>query len=269
MENIEQWGVPSGKGDLQLLRKESHTLKKYMCSNTQNRDGGWKYPPYKNFAHLTGRSKPWYKSRAILEEELHKKAFGDYTDVEYWYWLLKDALGQTGIGDDVPLDFISAEKKSPSVGKTPSFDQRAQYIRRKAQNGWRQYENEEMGKDSKMITLSVDRSVDTRKWAYAFLLGGARSNTRDADHIGGLYSVVTSTHQLRKLGSRADIVLMVQIAADSSHEKLSEWEEEILGKMNIRVVYIPKFADASMECFYSRKIHYFVYKDFVVLFVIK
>ena len=98
-----------------------------------------------------------------------------------------------------------------------------------------------------------DEVVDTRKWAYAFLLGGARSDMIGTEYIAGLYSVVASAHQLRKLGSRADIILMVQIAAESPHQKLSEFEEEILQKMNIRIVYIPKFANASMECFYSRK----------------
>jgi len=104
-----------------------------------------------------------------------------------------------------------------------------------------------------LVAVVDDKSTDTRKWAYAFLLGGARSSNNGTEYLGGLYSVVAAAYHLRKLGSRADIVLMVQIAADSPHEKLPELEEEILQKMNIKVVYIPKFANASMECFYSRK----------------
>jgi len=45
-----------------------------------------------------------------------------------------------------------------------------------------------------------------------------------------LCSVVASAHELRKLGSRADMVLMVQITAESSHEKLTDFEEGFFAK---------------------------------------
>lgn len=98
-----------------------------------------------------------------------------------------------------------------------------------------------------------NKATDSRKWAYVFLLGGARSDNEYAEYLGGLYSIVAVAHQIRNLGSTADVVLMVQIAAESPHQKLTEFEEEILQKMNIKVIFIPKFANYSMECFYSRK----------------
>uniref|UniRef100_A0A448ZRH7 Hexosyltransferase n=1 Tax=Pseudo-nitzschia multistriata TaxID=183589 RepID=A0A448ZRH7_9STRA len=292
-----------------------------MCTNSECDSSAWKMAPYQNFVHLTGRSKPWYKNRTSLEEGINSKknhtSFKRYSNEEYWYWLLKNALQETGFHDRVSLDFITQEKRESAVGSTPSFDQRAQYIRRKAKNGWRQYEYEERdfnegNYDERLLTLansgretgrraqdlvaslesfqpqtalrpylirleaiknnlmtqampqispgeeetaldstSANEAADTRKWAYAFLLGGARSNTTETEYLGGFYSVVVAVYQLRKLGSRADFVLMVQIAAESPHHKLSGFEQDILQKMNIKVIYIPKFANGKLECFYS------------------
>ena len=334
---IEQWGVESETNNLRLLRHDKGTLNEYMCTSHQGKSG-WKDAPYINFAHLSGRGKPWFRNRAILEKAINTKqnhtTFKDYSDVEYWYWLLTDALKVTGLQDRVSLDFINLEKKgTAAVGAAPSFTGRAIHMRLKAKNGWRQYEYEETeaargisadtdnkgerilttanstgplmesdrqahhlvtmledfqprtalkpylarletvqndleslsrphrlpgehitsGRKPKSAALTADKFTDARKWAYAFLLGGARSNASGTEYLGGLYSVVASVYQLRKLGSRADFVLMVQIAAKSPHHKLADFEEEILQKMNIKVVYIPKFANADLECFYSRK----------------
>ena len=209
-----------------------------------------------NYFHFTGNSKPWYRNRTDLEKAIDR----DHNDTtfiaalnnyEYWFWLLKDALQKTGLRDKISLDFITPERKKPSLGKTPSFNQRGQYLGRKAENGWRQYEYEEL-KESIPRAVPTHRP-DTRKWAYAFLLGGARSETGDTEYTSGLYSVVAATHELRRFGTRADIILMVQIAAESPHEKLPVFEEGILQKLNIKVIYIPKFASSELECFYSCK----------------
>lgn len=339
---VEQWGSKSATDRVRLQRRGLDILRAHVCTNDERERKGHKITPYINFIHFTGNNKPWYGNRTILEESIHRKinqtTFDTYNHNEYWFWLLQDALQKTGFEDKISLDFITSKKIRPSVGKTPSFDSRARYIRWKAQNGWRQYEYEEnevfqrphvestdlsvsgdnnrsrndtdenvamkaapSSRSTKMdlqakdlVTLLEnfqprvalkpflprlkriendinsssglealapsssfqerdDKVIDTRKWAYAFLLGGARSDMIGTEYIAGLYSVVATAHQLRKLGSRADVVLMVQIAAESPHQKLSEFEEEILQKMNIKIVYIPKFANASMECFYSRK----------------
>lgn len=101
--------------------------------------------------------------------------------------------------------------------------------------------------------IPFQNSTDTRKWAYAFLVGGARSERNDTEYFAGLCSVVASAHELRKLGSRADMVLMVQITAESSHEKLTDFEEEFLRKMDIKIVYLPKLVSYELERFYARK----------------
>ena len=253
--------------------------------------------PYKEFVHFTGPNKPWYRNRTFLEESIQKDTISEQGQ---WYWLLKDALLKTGLYGQVPLDFINI-KTQPAVGRAPTFGQRTVYMRRKAQLGWKQYENDftttqsealtalkpyltrlktvEKDKESSSSSSSSsssaavvlrrvgdrakvqlqfsstadEESADTRRWAYTFLLGGARPKSGGTKWAGGLYSVVAATHHLRKLGSRADVVLLVQITAESPHQNLPELEEEILQKMDIKVVYIPKFANSKMECFYSRK----------------
>ena len=101
--------------------------------------------------------------------------------------------------------------------------------------------------------IAFENSTDMRKWAYAFLVGGARSERDDTEYFAGLCSVVASAHELRKLGSRADMVLMVQITAESSHEKLTDFEEGFLQKMDIKIVYLPKLVSYELERFYARK----------------
>lgn len=266
-KNVEHWGKEPGTDNLRLLSVETDILEDHVCSNSErDRYSDRAKTPYWNYFHFTGRGKPWYKNLTDLEKNIRRKenqtTFHDYNNYEYWLWLLQDALQTTGLRDQISLDFITAEKKHPSLGRTPSFNQRAQYIRNKAKNGWRQYEYEGLVESQTPVKIKTHKSVvsantsennDTRKWAYAFLLGGARSPNEYTEYIAGLYSVVASAQQLRRLGSRADIVLMVQIAAKSPHETLSEYEEEILRKMNIKIVYIPKFASSKLECFYSRK----------------
>ena len=272
-------------------------LDNQVCTNTERGGKARETTPYENFLHFTGNSKPWYKNLTTLENAVNFQSnqtkVDHFDNYEYWFWLLKDALQKTGLEDRISLDFINPERLKASLGKTPSFDQRAQYIRLKCQNGWRQYEYEETevsqtsvpgnkdrnnnecfeymqieatksdSQDKNVVTSQekVAEDSDTRKWAYVFLLGGARSKLRHTEYVPGLYSVVASTQQLQKLGSRADFVLMVQIAAESPFEKLTDFEEEILQKMNIKIIYIPKFANSSLECFYSCKYFSGVYQN--------
>jgi hypothetical protein len=90
-------------------------------------------------------------------------------------------------------------------------------------------------------------------WAYAFLLGGARLEKEGSDYQAGLFSVVTTAHSLRSYGSTADIVLMVQLSvhAPVGAKTLERWQEELLEKLRIRIVYLPRFSKPVMECFYS------------------
>jgi hypothetical protein len=238
--------------------------------------------PYSNFVHLTGRSKPWHANLTELERAMvDKKDRPEVMDNnELWFMLLKDALQHAGMETQADLDFITNVPHEPAVGRAPSFVQMANYLQFRAKNGWKQYEYQFDEENRAAVAPKQYRNVTTtnafvktnampsvstapidivdeewvkeRKYAYAFLLGGARSeNTKKSDYRGGLYSVVVAAHLFRKHGSTADVILMVQISAETSYRKLPDLEEEILKLAGVKVVYIPKFGSPKFEKFYS------------------
>ncbi|KAG7354515.1 hypothetical protein IV203_003871 [Nitzschia inconspicua] len=89
------------------------------------------------------------------------------------------------------------------------------------------------------------------KFAYAFLLGGAMSTKPGSDHRGGLFSVAVAAHNLRRHNSTADVVLMVQISTLSNATRLPQQQTEVLQRLNIDVIYLPKYADPKFEKFYN------------------
>jgi len=108
--------------------------------------------------------------------------------------------------------------------------------------------------NSKISDSSNMRDVkapNTRKWAYAFLVGNGGAPEDEGNYFSGLCSVVAIAYELRKLGSEADFVAMVQMSTKTPHTKLQEYEEELLLKNNIRIAYVPKYANPHLERFYS------------------
>jgi alpha-N-acetylglucosamine transferase len=282
--SIEHWGSDPDTQQPQLMSIDSsNTLYRYGCQNPPAQVRFSKFTaPYNSFIHLTGRSKPWHGSLQEYHDSMAEKK--DQLDLmgnkELWFWLLQDALQQIGMKDAVSLDFISQDTPEPAVGRAPSFVQMALYLRYKAKNGWKQYEYEENNnisetneKQNPTANGSSDHSVAAhlqhasqlpsaamdpnedwhaqQKYAYAFLLGGARSERPGSDYRGGLYSVVVAAHLFRKHGSKADVVLMVQVSAETDHTKLTDLEEKVLQLVGVKIIYLPKFADAKYECFYS------------------
>ena len=112
----------------------------------------------------------------------------------------------------------------------------------------------ERGSETQQLSSKAKANANANsstKFAYAFLIGGALSNKKTTDHRGGLYSVVVAAHSLRRQGSKADMVLMVQISATTNATALPEVEEKLLKAMNIRVLYLPKASHYRFESFYS------------------
>lgn len=88
-----------------------------------------------------------------------------------------------------------------------------------------------------------------RKWAYAFLVGGALNPT--TQYLGFIYGVVVAAKSLQEKGSQADVVLMVQISYNTNATRLPADEEALLQSVGVRIVYIPKFVAAVHEQFYA------------------
>lgn len=114
--------------------------------------------------------------------------------------------------------------------------------------------SQQRGQQNQRISASTytsDRVDNSGKFAYVFLIGGAMSEKKGADYRGGLYGVVVAAHNLRRHGSKADVVVMVQISATTNATRLPELEEKLLEAMNIQVKYLPKYAHYKLESFYS------------------
>jgi alpha-N-acetylglucosamine transferase len=102
------------------------------------------------------------------------------------------------------------------------------------------------------VSTSISDRVDNSgNFAYVFLIGGAMSEKKGTDYRGGLYGVVVAAHNLRRHGSKADVIVMVQISATTNATRLPELEEMLLQAMNISVVYLPKYTHYKLESFYS------------------
>jgi hypothetical protein len=96
---------------------------------------------------------------------------------------------------------------------------------------------------------SARREQPFRKWAYAFLIGGCSEKT--PEYRGFLYNVFAATRRLRMSGSRADVVVFLQMAVESEETSLPEEEEKILAAMDIKVHYLPKPASSIHQVFYA------------------
>jgi hypothetical protein len=93
------------------------------------------------------------------------------------------------------------------------------------------------------------REPPFRKWAYAFLIGGCSSV--NLEYRGFLYNVIAATQKLRMSGSKADVVVFLQMSVGSKETSLPEEEEKLLAAMNIKFHYLPKFVASIHQVFYA------------------
>jgi len=102
----------------------------------------------------------------------------------------------------------------------------------------------------KTLSQSLNLSIGTtpvRKWAYAFLIGGCSENK--PEYRGFLYNVIVAAQRLKEVGSKADVLLMVQMSIHTKHMTLPDFELRVLDAMGIHVHYIPKVAAPVHEVF--------------------
>jgi hypothetical protein len=78
----------------------------------------------------------------------------------------------------------------------------------------------------------------TSPYAYAFVMGGV--NEEDGFYLGMLYNVLIAAYILEKEGSTADIVLYVQMSAESPSNELPADNTRLLEEVGVRIRYLPK-----------------------------
>jgi hypothetical protein len=84
------------------------------------------------------------------------------------------------------------------------------------------------------------------KFAIAYMIGGCLPE--DASYRYYLYDILISHDNMRREGSRADVVVFVQMSSKSPAEELPAEDVRILTARNIQIIYIPK---NEHESFYS------------------
>jgi hypothetical protein len=96
-----------------------------------------------------------------------------------------------------------------------------------------------------------DKPIDipVRKWAYAFLVGGVLNPL--TGYRGFIYGVVVAAKILRDTGSRADVVVMIQLSYNTNSTSLPRHEVALLESVGVKIKYLPKFAGKVHEQFYS------------------
>ena len=92
-----------------------------------------------------------------------------------------------------------------------------------------------------------DSNREEPKWAYAFLVAGI--NLEKPTYRGFLYNIAVSAHIFQLQGSRADVVVLLQM--DPGYEKLPEEDERLLQAENIRVQYLPPLGTKEKSFFFS------------------
>lgn len=81
------------------------------------------------------------------------------------------------------------------------------------------------------------------KFAYAYVVGGCMPE--DPSYRNYFNNIMVSTFIQREEGSRADVVLLVQMAFESAYSALPDEDLRLLKEMDILIQYIPKTKDES------------------------
>ncbi len=84
---------------------------------------------------------------------------------------------------------------------------------------------------------------------------------------GFLYNSVVAAHRLRNFGSKADVVVLIQISVETKETSLPEEDEKRRSAHDIRIRYLPKFANRQLEGVYTVQIEKFRILDPTVTIV--
>lgn len=88
-----------------------------------------------------------------------------------------------------------------------------------------------------------------RKWAYAYLIGGCSSTI--PKYRAYIYNALVVAKRMRDFGSKADVVVMIQMWGQTDETALPDADVKMLEDAGVKVVYIPKLAPYMQDVFYT------------------
>ena len=235
------------------------------------------YPPYRDFCHFVGRSKPWQrpfrekwfdrprvknlKGRSklwFLELRALDKELQMGLDIPNWNskhlpFLKESPLGyiplhakwQNGSQKDEDLD---REGDEGDVREDPLDDDDTLLSKHEDKRGVRNAAGQQASSAFRKATAQSTRSP----YAYAFIVGSVHEN--QTAYKGFLYNVLISVQLLRRFGSRAEYVIYLQLSPNSQLSELPEDDIRHLEAMGIHIVTLPKpqvesFSDLMFDKF--------------------
>jgi len=98
-------------------------------------------------------------------------------------------------------------------------------------------------------TTRTPETAPKRKWAYAYLIGGCSSQT--PKYHAYIYNAIVVSRRMKEYGSKADIIVMIQMWGKSDETALPQEDVDMLEDAGVKIVYIPKLAPYMQEVFYT------------------
>jgi hypothetical protein len=183
--------------------------------------------PYNQYIHFSGTRKPWLQEPPNdLSVETSKTSA-----LYFWFHTFSRVNDHLGMGLDIQHWQPS---KLPPLGLSVSALEETTIG---AWNGTTYQEPEAVGSP-----YSHDLRMD-HKFAYAYVIGGVLPE--NPSYRNYFYDIMISTFNQREEGSKADVVIFVQMAYKSLSDTLPVEDLRLLNAMNIVVHYIPKAEDES------------------------
>lgn len=227
-ESIQNWG--ENRHEAALL--ETLNLKDVVPANKLTcwddvMDGQPCKPPYNEYVHFSGSRKPFLHSHPnnLSEETAHNSA------LHFWFYTLSKLNTELNMG----IDFRTWKpREAPLLGLSiPSSDN----MTPASLNGATYSEPEN-------VTSPYTHDLNSEhRFAYAYVIGGVQPE--NPSYRNYFNDIMISTYNQREEGSKADVVIFVQMAYGSQYDSITSEDSRLLGAMNISVKYIPKSEDES------------------------
>ena len=198
-------------------------------------------PPHSDYMHFSGQKKPWL----VGPPENLTETNMDHSGRNTWFYHLRE-LNSTL---EMKLDFSQwRTHQRPVLGLYPKHTDVAKAVNKKKKEMEPSNKASEMAPASNTTAddqspqkqQSPDEGIDETKskFAYVFVIGGC--NPKEGSYRHFIYNILISTKILHEHGSRADIVVFIQLSNKYDGEELPSEDRRVLDAMGVEIRYIPK-----------------------------
>lgn len=143
-KEVEQWGSDETGMGVRLEEILIDPLTPHSCYRT-----GRRAPPFRDYFHFTGATKPWLRGR--LSREWSPGA-GKYDEtVVTWKRTLDKIYKRANVTFVTPTD-----GERPPLGAYPTYAEMIKHIKQKRDNGWNQYQDEDDNEDDDAVSSESD-----------------------------------------------------------------------------------------------------------------